>query len=472
MNRLRVAPLLLLLAACAAGPDPAAVGDAPAAPPGWSAKSQADGAVTGGWLAEFGVPQLEALVAEALAANPDLAIAAARLDAARARARMAGAPRLPQVTTGFNAARSKRSPSGLAAGSTPPVTRFDLDATVKWEVDLWGRLRAGARAAVAQRGAAAADWNAARLSLAAAVTRGWFQLAEAQAQLELAERTVASFERSRNVVEDRYRSGLSSALDVHLARENAATARGTLAQRNGERDNAARTLEALLGRYPAAELAAAPVLPERLPPVPAGLPAELLDRRPDLAASRLRLLAAGWEHTAARRARLPSVGLTATGGTASDVLRNLLDWDYLVWSLLGNVTQPLFAGGRIAAQAELADAGQREAFYIWAGDVLAAFSEVERALSAETDLGHREAALAVAAGEAEQASDLAISRYREGLTDIVTLLEAQRRAFNARSAHLRTTRERVANRVDLVLALGGDFQPVKSADPVSPMEEK
>jgi multidrug efflux system outer membrane protein len=288
----------------------------------------------------------------------------------------------------------------------------------------------------------------------------------------LAQRTVASFGRSRAAIEERYRGGLVTALDVRLARENEATARANLAQRRREQDAAARSLEVVLGRYPAAGLRPPATLPGIAHPVPAGLPATLLDRRPDLVAAGLRLDAAGARARGARKNRLPSLSLTTSGGTASEHLKDLLDWDRLVWSLVSGLTQPLFAGGRLSAEAALARAQDSEALADYAREALTAFREVEAALAAEGHYTDQAAALEVAAAESGRAADLAQERYTEGLIDIVTLLEAQRRAFTAESARLRTARERLANRVDLYLALGGDFAAPAAAPTPAPTPAK
>jgi multidrug efflux system outer membrane protein len=259
------------------------------------------------------------------------------------------------------------------------------------------------------------------------------------------------------VIEERYRAGIVTALDVRLARENEATARSVLAQRRREHDAATRSLEVLLGRYPAGGLRPPAALPAVVRPVPVGLPSELLERRPDLVAARTRLAAADARARAARKNRLPSISLTATGGTASDRLRDLLDWDHLVWSLVSGITQPLFSGGRLSAESALAKARDREALAAYARAALDAFREVEAALNAEGHYTEQERALRTAASESREAASLAAERYGQGLIDIVTLLESQRRAFNAESARLRTVRDRLDNRVDLYLALGGDF---------------
>lgn len=395
---------------------------------------------------------------EALTANRDLQSAAARVDAARAQARISGASLWPDADLSFSAQRSKRTPSGLVVGSSPAVTRFGLDANISWEADLWSRLNDQSKAAGLTAEATEADYESARLSLVASVSKAWFSVAESSAQILLAEHTVESFRRAGNTIEERYRRGLASALDVHLARENVATAESSLAQWRRERDGATRVLEALLGRYPSAALTSAGVLPEVRDPVPAGLPASLLSRRPDLLAAEMRLRAASYRLTAARKNLLPSIRLTASAGTASSALSNLLDWNQLVWSLLGSVTQPLFQGGQLSAERALAAADHRELWAAYAQIVLTAFREVESTLAAEQWYLDQEAALDVASSEAGAAVSLAFEQYGQGLIDIVTLLETQRRAFTAESNRLRTIRQRLDNRVALYLALGGPFE--------------
>jgi NodT family efflux transporter outer membrane factor (OMF) lipoprotein len=213
----------------------------------------------------------------------------------------------------------------------------------------------------------------------------------------------------------------------------------------------------LLGHYPSGELQISDQLPELKTTVPVGLPSQLLIRRPDLIAAEHRLTAAGERLQEAQKNRLPSIRLTGSGGVGSSALNELLNWDSLVWSLLAGVTQPVFEGGRLDADRALAKARHGEAWANYAQTVLVAFQEVETALAAEDRFVQQLEQLQRATDEANEAADLALSRYQNGLTDIITLLDAQRRAFDAKSALLRTQRERLDNRVALYLALGGEF---------------
>ncbi|VFM98944.1 MAG: efflux transporter, outer membrane factor (OMF) lipoprotein, NodT family [Candidatus Kentron sp. G] len=417
-----------------------------------------DGSETS-WLTGFDDPVLPSLVAEALGKNFDLEAAAARVEAARASAKQEGAERLPDITAGFSASRTKQNTAGRSKSSSfgGIFNRFDLNANIGWELDLWNRIDNTAKAAEAEAEASQADYRAARLALAANVAYAWFDTIEADRQLRLADKTVASFENTLKAIEQRYRLGIGAALDVRLARENLASARGQRHSRVRGRDVAIRSLEILLGRYPAGALNIQQGLPELGQAVPAGLPADLLNRRPDIAGANARLLATEHHLGAARANRLPTIGLTATGGTASDTLRNLLDWQSLVWSLVGDLSQPIWRGGRLSAEVALAEANRQEAWAEYTSVVLQALREVESALTAQVLLAEQQAALRAAEEEATAAVVLAQDQYRQGLSDIVTLLSTQRREFDAKSSLLDITKQRLHARIDLHLALGGGF---------------
>jgi len=275
---------------------------------------------------------------------------------------------------------------------------------------------------------------------------------------------VDSFSRGLKIIEERYRLGLNTALDVRLARENLASAKSVLAVRRRDHDKILRTLEVLLGEYPAAKITVAYVLPDMQKTIPAGLPSELLNRRPDIVAANQKLRSAKERLEAAHKNWLPSIRITASGGVATDEFRNLLDWENLVWSLLAGITQPVFQGGRLSAERALAQADRSEALASYAQVVLNAFREVETALGAELRYTEQEAALKNSAKEAHEAAKIALEHYQHGLVNITTLLETQRRAYNAKSSSIRAKLDQLNNRITLYLALGGDFSsPIKTA---------
>ncbi len=438
----------------------------------WSAeKTDLSTAQPHAWLSDLNVPKLDDLVTEADAQNYFLRAALARWQAAQAQTNIVNADRKPIVSGEGNLSRNRtnsRTFNTLAAS-----------ARMNWEIDAWDRLADQTRAAIRDEQAFAADYQAARLSLAASVASSWFALLEAEQQRRLAEQTTQTFQQSLDVIEERYRRGLNGALDVRLARSDLATAQNEITRRAREKEAIARQIDIFLGRYPAAELltyttpaeatVTSPVQsgdihspPDDLRPVPAGLPADLLTRRPDILAAEARLNAAGDRLRFARKNRLPRIQLSTTGGVSSDTLNQLLDWDSLVFTLLVGIVQPIYEGGRLDAQRTLAQAQHQEAWANYIQTVLVAFQEVETTLAAEDRYSQQLADLFVASQEAQAAAELAMSRYQNGLADIITLLQSQRQAFSSQSQFLLIQRQRLQNRINLYLALGGDFADTSS----------
>ncbi len=460
VTRARRAPvyassLLLLLTGCTVIPEHRSERPTAGIPSQWQARASASTLTVQPWLPDFSDPVLTALIDEAIQENFDLKAAAARVDAARANAKISGADHLPEISGTLAATRVKRNTSGGLAIADEISNNFSLDFEVTWEADLWGRLRNQTRAAVLDLEAARADLAAARLSLAANIAKSWFNAVEANLQVALAERTVVNFKDNLQVIEEGFRRGINSALDVRLARANVASAQNQLEAQKVVRDGVVRTLEVLLGRYPASGIVLANELPVIKSAVPAGLPSELLARRPDLIAAERRLAASDERTTQARKNRLPGVVLTGSGGTSTSEFKKLIDADSIVWSLLASLTQPIYQGGRLEAEVARSEANSLEALVIYAQAILQAFREVESALAAENLLASQESALQVAASESIEAELLAREQYRAGLTGIITLLESQRRAFNAQSSLIQIINQRLQNRIDLYLALGG-----------------
>ena len=411
------------------------------------------------WNWDFGEPMLRSLVEEALANNYDLKAAAARLEAAEAARRSTGAAQFPSLNG--NAGASVRNtfieqPGGGFDERT--IENYNLGLSLAWEIDVWGKVRNRASAAIADFEAEQEVYRAAQFSLAASTLRSWFNAVESELQLELANETLRVFEQNLSVVEGSYKRGLPDrALDVRLTRANVEAARQNMEFRRRNRDASGRSLEVLLGRYPADSIAIQSELPTVTGHIPAGLPSELLGRRPDINAAERRLAASLERARAARKDMLPTISLTSSAGTSTDELRDLLDLEQILWSIAGNLSQPIFQGGRLIAGVDLADANSRQLLAAYSQTVLNAFREVETLLAAEDYLAREQAAAEQAATESIAAEALAWQQYQRGLVDIVTVLESQRRAFNTRSSLLGVVNNRLTNRVNLHLALGGDF---------------
>lgn len=416
-------------------------------PAQWSSAA-ASGAVGAGWLASFGDTTLDGLVTEALEHNADLRIAAARVEQARGYAKAAGAAIYPSVSLLGRA-------GGKLSGDNSGLEGLLLSAS--WELDLWGRVRAERAAGKAQYASAALDGEYARQSLVALVAKSWFLATEARLQKSIAEDMVRATEQLVDVARQRLQVGAGSDYDLAVAEASLGGARDTLRQLELGYLQSQRALEVLLGRYPSASLAAAEALPGLPPPVPAGLPSELLERRPDVVAAERRVAAAFNRVHEAKAARLPTISLTASGSNMTSDFFVLQERDNPVWSAGASLLAPIYRGGALQAQVEIRSAEQKQALAEYARAGLRAFSDVENALSSEATLRAREQILAQAVADNARALDFARQRYRIGAVDLRAVLQQQLAMFAAQATLLRVQSEARVQRVNLYLALGGDF---------------
>lgn len=437
-------------------------------PGDWTAGDLPVGQLDVMWWNDFDDVGLASAVETALDQNYDLRAAVARLEQVAADAQAVDGDLQPTVQAGFNGSRRKQNFVGFPIpGREGEVlstvsTNFGVSLDVSWEIDLWGRLRQTAQASLADLQASAADLRGAQLSIAGQTTKAWFTVAEAQQQVDLSTQTVESFRSSAEQVRDRYEVGIRPALDLRLALLNLSNAEAQLRQRLQQLDAATRQLEVLLGRYAGRTIKTPSRLPVVTPSVPAGLPADLVARRPDLVSAERQLAAATTRAGIARRDLLPRITLTASSGTAGDGLRSLVNGDFGVWSLLGNVVAPLWQGGRLRAMVDRADARGVEALAAYANAALTAYAEVETALAADEFLAGREQHLTESVAQARGAERLADERYRAGLENYITVLDSQRSAVNAEVERIVARRLRLENRVDLYLALGGGFEQLEA----------
>ena len=416
-------------------------------PPAWAAPAEA-GAVEDDWLAAFDDPQLAALVEEALAHNPDLRAAAFQVERAATYVRIAGGSVYPAVS--FLGRTSTSDGSGAE-----PLNAAILSAS--WELDLWGRVRYERRAAEEAFAAAEADYRYARQSLAALVVRSWLMACEAALQAALAADSLAGAEKLLSLSMDRQRVGIGSEADVALARASRDDFRDALRRLEYGKEQSLRALEVLLGRYPAADLEAAGRLPGLVAEAPAGVPAELLERRPDLVAAERRVAAAFSRTGEAQAARLPRISLSASGSYLDSDILVLQERDNPVWGLGLGLVLPIYAGGALAAQVELRTAEQQAAVAQYASSGLKAFGEVENALAGEAAATDRVAILESQVLDRSRALELEQVRYRVGSTDLRSVTQQQLALYGSRSALLRMQSERLSQRVALYLALGGGF---------------
>jgi NodT family efflux transporter outer membrane factor (OMF) lipoprotein len=416
-------------------------------PEAWKAGGGTTAPVADRWLASFADPALSALVDEALAYNADLQAAAARVEQAAGYVKVANASLLPSVGV--------LAMGGGKSGGSGGLDGVWLNASL--ELDVWGRLRYGSAAAAAQSAAATADYAYARQSLAALVAKGWFVAIEAGLQRAIAQDAVRAAEALLRVAQDRLRIGNGNEQAAAEARANVGKARDGLRQIELAREQALRALELVVGRYPAAEIAVVSQLSPMPPPVPVGMPSQLLERRPDVIAAERRVAAAFDRVGEARAAQLPRISLTAGGSSVSSDLIVLKDTSNPIWSFGGNLIAPLYQGGALRAQVEIRTAEEKQAVADYARTGQRAFGEVENALAAEIALREREVILEATVRDSARALELVQIQYRVGSVDLRAVEQSQLALYSARMSLLRVQTERLAQRVNLHLALGGGF---------------
>lgn len=461
-------PLVLLaplVQSCAISSLASRVGEAGVAPHSWAATREGRQGVDDRWVRRFGGHGTEKLVAEAYRANRDLQAAAARVERAAVLAKAAGAAARPQLDLALNGSRDARNFVGFPIGGGDDVLRviqnsYGAQLALSWELDLWGRVRAGQRAALADLEAQGQLYRAAKASLAAQVVKAWLLLGELNGQVELANSAFESRKATAESVQGRFERAVgglqATASQLRLAQTDVAAARATLEARRSDRDQAIRQLEILLGRYPAATLTSSASLPSVAAMPPTGLPSELLLRRPDILAAERRLAAAGSRRKEALRAFFPSFALTGSAGLSTNQLREITNSDFGVWSIAGRIAQPILRGGQLKANLKARTAEETEALADLQQVVLEGFGEVETALAAERFLAARVHALEAACELAGDGEEAARREFSLGTADVLTLLAATNRRIDLESQFLTLRRLRLENRVNLHLALGGD----------------
>ncbi|MFD2256170.1 efflux transporter outer membrane subunit [Luteolibacter algae] len=386
--------------------------------------------------------------------NPDLAEAAARLEEAGFNTRNARAGLFPSIDASGEARRLKTNSSGGGNNFGSVITNsYSASLDAQWEVDVWGRIRAGVAAADADRNAVAADYAAASQSIAAQTAQAYFDLIAAGKLEDLATRRLESFQNTLDLVNRRFELGTADLGELDLARTDVETAKSTINQRRNSRDQASRDLAVLTGAYPDASRTASD-WPSLKRGVAAGIPSTLLESRPDIFSAYQRIRAADANVKVAHRDLFPKFSLTAGSGQQSSVLSNLAESNFTVWSLVGGLAGPVIDGGERRAELGAANARAKQALASYRSTVLNAFREVENALGSEQYLKKQEEATARALDAARSAEDRSLRNYESGLVEILTVLDATRRRFTAEEDLISLKNLRFQNRVALALALG------------------
>ena len=424
-------------------------------PQAWSSPATA-GAVADDWVSSFGDAQLDALVAEAIARNMDLRIAAARMEQAAAQVDIADAQLKPAI--GILGRASSKPLSDFIAMAAGVIVRL------AWEIDLWGRLRYARNATRAMHDASGADFRYAQQSIAAAVARAWFVAAETARQQQLAAQMAGDARSLVGLAEHRLRVGAGSEDDVLVARTNAASYEDAARQVELAHAQALRALEVLLGRYPGATVASRPDLPPFPAATPAtGLPVEILGRRPDMVAAEDRVAAAFHRVGEAKAAFLPSLSVLLGAGRINSSSNGFEDEPRNTRSASALVNAPLYTGGALTGSLRLRTAEQEEAVADYGRLALQAFNEAEDALNGERILAAREDLLQAAARDSRRVVGLQREAYRVGKADLRTVTQSLLAANATEVTLLHVRRERLAQRVGLHMALGGSFDAAPAA---------
>jgi NodT family efflux transporter outer membrane factor (OMF) lipoprotein len=445
-------------------------------PETWNTPLPKEESYAGKWWEVFNDTLFNQFFSEFRDRNPDLLSISQRIESSNLLAKINGATLTPSVsaTTGggrrlqnLSAFGFSLSSLGLGGESTDSsesdqVVSFSSDnynatLAMQWEIDIWGKLRNQRKAAFKNFEATQNELAYLRFSLSTQFATSYYAAVEAEMQYRLAQEITASLQGVRDVVSERYGLGLTSSLDLRLAEASLANSKLQLVDRSIQKNRTLRSLESILGLYPSATIQVSAELPSSIPPIVAGIPSDLIKRRPDVIAAVNKIEAASYEHAQSKRNLFPSFSLTASGGTSASELKDVLNGDYSVWNLGANISAPIFQGRRLRNNVLLKEAqfnlAELEALKI----MIRAFSEVEQALFIQHEIILQLDAVKTAEEQARAAYDLAFDRYQKGLVNLITVLNSQNQWRNSQSIKISIQNLHVNSYTGLQLALGGEF---------------
>jgi NodT family efflux transporter outer membrane factor (OMF) lipoprotein len=463
------AALFLLLSACAVGPDyqrpSAPVPEAYKENAGWKTAQPLDGLPRGDWWKVFSDPQLDALAEQINISNQTVLAAEAQVRQALALVQIARASYFPFVTGGFSFTRTQNSTTLTKTQAQGGIATSDylLPVNLSWEADVWGRIRRSVEASRDTAEASVADLESARLSAHSALAQAYFQLRTVDTQRQLLEATVAAYQKALELTRNRYGSGVAGKADVLQAQTQLESTKAQLIDLGVQRAQLEHAIAILIGKPPSTfSLAAAPFNP--VPPaVPVGLPSELLERRPDIAAAERRAAAANAQIGVAKAAFFPKFTLGLSGGYESGSLADLLSWPSHFWSLGPALAQTLFAGGSLQALTDQARAAYDGAVASYRQTVLTGFQEVEDNIAALRILEREALVQDGAVKAAQQSLTVTMNQYKAGIVSYLNVITAQTAALTNERGAVDIAGLRMTATVLLIKALGGGWVSVPSA---------
>lgn len=408
------------------------------------------------WWTVFQDPQLQALIREALVRNYDVRIAAARMLQAQAFLGITRADQFPTVFGGASAYNNRYPHTQvLPAFESSPM---QLNLGLAWELDFWGKFRRATEAARAELLASEWGQKAVIASLVSNVASAYFQLLELDSEMDISKHTLDTRKESLKLVEVRAKGGVTSLMDVRQSEELVYTAAAAIPDLEKRAEQQENLISILLGRNPGPVTRGRPLGETSVPPeVPAGLPSSLLDRRPDIQSAEQTLVAANAQIGVAKAAYFPQISLTALAGYQSFALANLFTGPAGLWSFGGQLTQPIFTAGKIRSGVRLTEAQKQESVLVYQQSIQQAFREVSDSLVAyhkNREFREQKALLTQAAGDATQLAD---SRYRGGVTSYLEVLDSDTRYFDAQIGLSQAQLNERLALVQLYNALGGGW---------------
>lgn len=409
------------------------------------------------WWAVFQDPQLQELIRTALAQNYDVRIAAARVLQAQAALGITRADQFPSIYGGAAATNSRAPQTRVLPEFETSSNQVNL--SLAWELDFWGKFRRATEAARANLLATEWGQRAVMSSLVSNVSSAYFQLLELDSQMEISRRTLASRKESLQLVEIRERGGTTSMMDVRQSEQLVYEAAGAIPDLERRIEQQENFISILLGKNPGPVTRGRSLVENAVPQtVPAGLPSSLLARRPDVQSAEQQLIAANARIGVARAAYFPQITLTAVGGYQSSALTSLFTGPAGFWSFGGQLLQPIFTGGKIRSNVRLTEAQKREAVLIYQQSIQQAFREVADSLIAYRKNREFREQQGLLTEAAQDATRLADSRYRGGVTSYLEVLDSDTRYFNAQLGLAQAQLNERLAMVQLYNALGGGWQ--------------
>jgi len=455
------------LTACSVGPEyvrPQAVEAIPSSfkeLPGWKVAAPQDDRLQEQWWLRYHDPQLNALEEHLVVSSQSIKQAEAQYRQALALVQSARAGYYPSATLGGSAAYAQGSANtaaGARNGASSPAWDFKLPLDLSWEIDLWGRIRRSVEAGEAGAAASASDLAAVRLSMQAALASSYFQLRALDAQKLLFEETVAAYRKYLELTRNRYQSGIVAKSDLLQAETQLKSTEAQAIDIDLQRAQLEHAIAVLVG-VPASQFSLPRSALVELPPaIPAIVPSELLEKRPDITAAERRMAAANAQIGVAKAAWFPTVRLSATGGLESSSITNWLAWPSRFWSMGPAVSQNLFDGGLRSAQSEQARAAYDAAIAAYRQTVLTSFQEVEDNLVALQMLAAEARVQDEAVEAARQTTTVVTNQYRAGIVGYLNVINAQTAELANRKTALTLLGRRMVASVQLIKALGGGWQ--------------